>query len=129
MVLTAWETAMKDWPHLIPEPDFTIAEQARRIMMNRVLPHKFSELRELIVPMPEGIGLLGIPHQAEELVATLSTVSTLLIPEVCLIEMCLILYHAGECHPNEPNEHRTYNRLFHRNELTLTWLTSTWPPS
>ncbi len=98
----AWETAMKDWPHPIPEPDFTIAEQARRIVMNRIVPHKFSELLELLVPMPKGIGLLGIPRWAE-LVATPSTASTtLLIPEVCLV-----LYNAGECHPNEPNEHCT----------------------
>ncbi len=98
-VLTAWETAMKDWPHPIPEPDFTVAEQARRIVMNRIVPHKFSELRELIILMPEGIRLLQIPRRAE-LVATPSTASTLPIPEVCLM-----LYNAG--HPNEPNEHRT----------------------
>ncbi len=43
-VLMAWEMAMKDWPHPIPEPDFTVAEQARRIMMNCIVPCKFSEL-------------------------------------------------------------------------------------
>ncbi len=58
MVLTAWEMAMKDWPHLIPEPDFDVAEQARRIMMNHIIPRKISELRELIVPMPEVLDCL-----------------------------------------------------------------------
>ena len=101
MVLMAWEMAMKDWPHPIPEPNFTVADQARHIVMNHIVPRKFSELQELIIPMPEGIRLLGIPCRAE-LVAMPSTASTLLIPEVCLV-----LYNAGECHPNEPNKHRT----------------------